>query len=115
MGFIVITYAKDAEEVRTITGLPVGSVVGVYRLMSRDTPTCFGSCGESRHFPGERQKGPGGWSPHEETGIMVHSCGKPHRDWRARIKTTLFHTFGINLLARDKTPKMFQNPPNWGK
>src|SRR6266511_1663425 len=109
MPFVVMVYATTPQEGRQIrdryTDGDVGRLVGIYPIPKANTePTCPGYCKEAG----------GAWSRHPHRGNIVHACGKRKRGWRASISRALFDTFGINLVPRENTPKMFQNPPGWG-
>jgi hypothetical protein len=111
MPFLAIVYARDADELRHFrdaheeTWGDTGQLVGVYRLPSSKESTCSGSCSRGRTA---------GWTRHKD-GHMMHSCGRRHPDTRKRIHVTLMDMFGINLLRRKNTPKLFQNPEGYGK
>lgn len=76
-------------------------VVGVYDMPRVDDNTCAGF----RCTKNSWTRAPGGH--------MVHSCGRRHPEWRRRLVGSLLDYVGRNLLNRDKTPKVFQNPKGW--
>jgi hypothetical protein len=105
MPFIVVQYVKTATEARKIAAETPG-VVGVYSLpRAEQVEVCPGFNGGCRVTS---------WTRDHTTGVMMHACGKRTRDWRKRIRGSLFDTLGINLLPRTRTPRMFQNPEGWG-
>ena len=107
MPFLVVIHTDDPDEVRALTS--GHRVVAVYRMPKRDVPTCAGNCGRNRrHITG--------WGRHSDSGHMVHAdCQRRTPAWRKTLSGGLFDALGINLLKRDRTPKLFQNPQGWGK
>lgn len=106
-----MVYADDADTARAIrdqhTPATGGKVVGLYRFPAKDDCTCTGSCSRRTN---------GGWTRHAKGGHMIcGGCGKRHQDTRKRLIGSLLDYLGINLLPRDKTPKLFQNPFGWGR
>lgn len=114
MGYLVVTYVDSIDAARVMTNsVPeVGGVfenarvVGVYRMPHRDEPVCPGSSGGCKAE---------GWTRVPRRGYMAHSCGLRNRDYRQTLSRGLMDTFGINLLPRNKTPKIFRNPETWDR
>lgn len=112
MGYLVVKYVKTADQARALQR-DASNVVAVYKLPARDTATCPGMSCKGR--PDGYEGWTSGWGNDPETGMLVHACGRPHKDWRKRLPLTLFQVLGLNRLKRDKTPRLLQNPTNWGK
>lgn len=111
MGYLVITHVETIDHARVMLGaipeaIEGARVVGVYRMPARDEPVCPGSTG------GCKQQG---WTRHDPRGYMVHACGLRNRNYRDLISISLMGQFGINLMPRDKTPRIFQNPKGYDK
>jgi hypothetical protein len=104
MPFIAVVYLKDEEEAAAYMDEDaIGRLVGMYRFPKRDVKLCRGFTGGCRHQSWTRHK----W------GHWVHACGLRTPDWWKRIGMSLIDSFGINLLRRDHTPRVFQNPEQW--
>lgn len=107
MPFVAMVYVTTSDQARAIreryASGDAGRIVGIYELpIQGSAPTCSGFC-----------KAGGAYTRHPRNGHMVHACGRRHRDWRKRIRLTLFDMFGRNRLPRDVTPALFQNPEGW--
>ena len=117
MPYVIMVYAKDEEVAEEIykqhhPNYPKknGSrAVGMYRLPSKDDETCTGYCQQGK--TGKLN----GWTRDKEEGFIVHQCGRPHKDRRSRLHTTLLDCLGINMLKRSITPSLFQNPQGYGE
>lgn len=113
MPFLAVVYVKDAPTANRMmknwddTGYADQGykIVGLFRMpLARDVETCSGFC-----------KAGGAYTRHPRGAVMVHACGRRHRDWRRRIFGGLFDVLGLNLLPRDKTAGIFRNPEGYGR
>lgn len=112
MPFIAIVHVTTPDQARAIrerySSGDTGRVVGIYSFPSVDAMapdnTCSGFC-----------RAGGAWKRHPTNGHMIHVCGKRHREWRNRLKVILMDTFGINMMKRESTPRVFQNPEGYGR
>lgn len=107
MAYVIMMFAANEEEANRILNLP-DRAVGMYQLPSKHDDSCTGYC--QRGKAGKLN----GWGRHPTDGYVVHQCGRPHKDRRSRIRTTLLDILGINLLDRENTPALFQNPSGYG-
>lgn len=117
MGFLVIVHVDTIDDAKKLaksrpgrsqTPVDNARVVGVFRMPSRDEPVCAGLSGCKAT----------GWKRMSPDGHMVHACGHRNRDYRQRLAGHaggLLDTYGINLLARDHTPRLFRNPVGWDR
>lgn len=109
MGYLVITHVETIEEANILVNsqTPAASarVAGVYRMPDRDEPVCPGASGGCKEV---------GWT-RSRRGHMVHTCGLRNPRYRDWIANSLLDMFGINLLPRNKTQRVFQNPQGWGR
>lgn len=113
MGYLVITYVEDIKAARVMmTNLPdVGGafegtrVVGVYHMPPRDEPVCMGQSGGCKEAGWKRLR----------RGYMAHACGLRNQGYRTQIAITIMDLFGINLMPRSRTPRLFRNPEGWDK
>jgi hypothetical protein len=110
MGYLVITYVETIDQARAMTkaipeGVDGARIAGVYRMPSHDEPVCMGLSGGCKAV---------GWTRHPR-GYMVHACGLRNPNYRDTLAVSLMDNFGINLLLRDRTPKVFRNPKGWDK
>lgn len=109
MPFLAVVWLRDDEEANDFiyeqdTVLSnTGRVVGLYRFPKRDVKLCRGFSN------GCRQQA---WTRHR-LGHYVHACNLRTRNWWQTLSTSLIDRFGINLLPRENTPKIFQNPAEW--
>lgn len=102
MPFLAIVYVRDADDAHTLVNeLPAGRLAGLYRMPAKDVKLCRVGC---RHE---------GWSRHIPGGWMKHGCGLRNRKWWKNLAGIFLDTFGINLLKRDDTPRLFRNPEGW--
>lgn len=113
MGYLVIMHVKTILEAKILisavpnVGDPVPSAraVGVYRMPDRDEPVCTGLSGGCKVV---------GWRRHVR-GHMVHLCGLRNQSYREQLAVAIMDWFGINLMPRERTPKVFRNPPGWDR
>lgn len=111
MGYLVITHVKTIDEARTFinaipnVGDPIASsrIVGVYRMPERDEPVCPGVSGGCKEQGWRRLR----------RGYMAHACGLRNRGYRGKIAIAMMDWFGVNLLPRGRTPRVFRNPEGW--
>jgi hypothetical protein len=104
MPFLAVVYLSDEEKAKEfIEEESVGHLVGMYRFPKRDVKLCRGFNGGCRHQSWTRHK----W------GHWVHACNLRTPDWWKQLSMTFIDKFGINLLRRDHTPRVFQNPEQW--
>lgn len=89
-------FADQEEDLDTRT-------VGIYRFPKREVKLCRGFQGGCRHTT---------WTRHK-LGHYVHACGLRNPDWWKHLAGTFLDRFGLNLLPRDQTPKLFQNPEGY--
>jgi hypothetical protein len=103
----VTLHAKDLDKVKSIMDAlqqePVARVVGVYALPTKRDQVCRGFIGGCRKTAWTR----------DDHGRIIHSCGGRAKNWSARLRGSLFDLLGINLLPRERTPALFQNPEGW--
>lgn len=104
MPYLAVVYLSDDEKAKEyMNEESVGRLVGLYRFPKRDVKLCRGFSGGCRHQS---------WKQHK-WGHWVHACGLRTPDWWKRLAMSLIQTFGINLLPRSVTPRVFQNPEQW--
>jgi len=117
MPYVVIVYAPDRATADAIVEehayrpRPPGSVgqtVGLYRFPSSKDVECPGW--RCPHTVNKRY----GYGRHPKFGHIVHGgCNKRERGFRDRLHRILLDTFGVNLLPRDTTPRVFRNPEGY--
>lgn len=103
MGFLVIIYARRAEQVKDIVREHPAATVGVYAFPAKGEPVC----------PGASRCGHTTWTRDIPGGYMRHTCGRRNRDWKRHLVGSLFDILGSNLLKRARTPSLFRNPEGW--
>jgi hypothetical protein len=109
-----MVYVNDPAIVRALQeenanrDVGIGKVVGLYRFPSSKDVECPGwTC---PHTTNKRY----GYGRHPKFGHIVHGgCNKREHGFRDRLHRILLDTFGINLLPRDATPRIFRNPEGY--
>jgi hypothetical protein len=110
--YVAIVYVNDPAIARALKDedvvnrdVGIGRVVGLYRFPSSKDVECPGwRCPEVTN---KRY----GYAHHLTRGYIVHgACQRRERGWRARLAASLMGLLGYNLLPRDETPRVFQNP-----
>jgi len=112
MPYLAVVYVND-RQARAITerysGGDAGRIVGLYEFPPKSDEECPGS-----RCPGARHESMFGWGRHKSKGYIVHgNCQRRRKGFRGRIRLSLLDLFGINLLPREITPSIFQNPDNY--
>jgi len=110
MGYLVITYVETIDNARLMLNkmpeaIDDARVVGVYRMPDRDEPVCPGVSGGCKATA---------WTRHPR-GYMVHACGLRTVNYRDHLATSIMDNFGINLMSRESTPRVFRNPEGWDR
>lgn len=104
MPFLAVVYVADDEAAQQFleTDQP-GRIVGIYRFPKRDVKLCRGFTGGCRRTT---------WTRHR-LGHYVHACGLRSPRWWKQLAGVFLDTFGMNLLEREETPKLFRNPEGY--
>lgn len=104
MPFLAVVWLRDDDEAREFLEEDgTGRAVGLYRFPKGDVKLCRGFSGGCRRTT---------WTRHQ-WGHYVHACNLRSRQWWEQLTMTLIDKFGINLLPREDTPKIFRNPEQW--
>jgi hypothetical protein len=104
MPFLAVVWLRDDDETREfLDESGTGRVVGVYRFPKRDVKLCRGFSTGCRRT---------NWTRHR-WGHYVHECNLRSNQWWKQLTVSMIDRFGINLLPREDTPRIFQNPAEW--
>lgn len=112
MPYVVVIYAGNRERAQRIVDRysagDAGTVAGLYRFPSSKDVECPGW--RCEHVENKRY----GYGRHPRYGHIVHGgCHRRERGFRERVHRVLMDLFGINMLPRDATPKVFRNPDGY--
>ena len=104
MPLLAVVWLRDDDAAREfIEEESTGRVVGLYRFPKRDVKLCRGFSGGCRRD---------GWKRHR-FGHWAHGCNLRDIQWWRTLSMTFIDRLGINLLPREETPRIFQNPEAW--
>lgn len=104
MPYLAAVWLRDDDEASEFLEEDgTGRVVGMYRFPKRDVKLCRGFTNGCR-----RQA----WTRHK-LGHYVHACQLRIPQWWQHLAMSFIDSFGINLLPRESTPRIFQNPAQW--
>lgn len=104
MPFLAVVWLADDDAASEfIEEEGTGRIVGVYRFPKRDVKLCRSFTGGCRWQAWKRHK----------LGHWVHGCNLRVADWWKNLGMGFIDSFGINLLPREDTPKLFRNPEQW--